>query len=68
MSEFKLTLTHFLEQWEAYCRDWIEKQGEDEMCKFVESVISETESTDPRKALTAYFALVGIVSTWVQVD
>jgi len=68
MNEFKTKLTHYCDQWQAYCRDWIEKQGDEEMIKFTKNVMDRTKAGDLWASITAYFTLVGILSAWIQVE
>jgi len=67
MMDFNMKLTHYYDQWQVHCRDWIEKQGDEEMIKFTKNVMDRTKAADPRVSITAYFTLVGILSAWIQV-
>ena len=61
---FRAMLISRYDQMKAGVRDFIERNGDDEICLYAGRLLQGIDSKDPKEALKSHLAIVGLLDAW----
>jgi hypothetical protein len=61
---FRAMMISRYDQMKASVRDFIERNGDDEICLYAGRLLQGIDSADPDEALKSHLAMLGLLDAW----
>lgn len=57
------------DEWQAFCRDWVKEQPEEDLVGLMKQLIDGTEEQHSHNhRITCHLALLGLVAAWISAE
>jgi len=66
-AQFRAVLTSKYDEGLAHVKDFVVRNGDDEMAVLLTRFIRETESNNPDAMLRGYLSIIGLLAAWLAV-